>query len=68
MLGRVGFWAVVFFFFNILVKLLCLVAKSYVFCHPMDCSLPGSSVHGIFQASIVEGVAISSYSDKGDLM
>ena len=23
-------------------------------CHPMDCSLPGSSVHGIFQASIPE--------------
>ena len=20
-------------------------------CHPMDCSLPGSSVHGIFQAN-----------------
>ena len=26
---------------------------------PMDCSLPGSSVHGIFQASILEWVAIS---------
>ena len=25
----------------------------------MDCSLPGSSVHGIFQARILEGVAIS---------
>ena len=25
----------------------------------MDCSLPGSSVHGILQAGIVEGVAIS---------
>ena len=28
-------------------------------CDPMDCSLPGSSVHGIFQARIVEWVAIS---------
>ena len=28
-------------------------------CDPMDCSLPGSSVHGIFQASILEWVAIS---------
>ena len=28
-------------------------------CHPMDCSLPGSSVHGIFQARILEWVAIS---------
>ena len=27
-------------------------------CNPMDCSLPGSSVHGIFQASILEWVAI----------
>ena len=26
---------------------------------PMDCSLPGSSVHGISQARILEGVAIS---------
>ena len=26
---------------------------------PMDCSLPGSSVHGIFQAIILEWVAIS---------
>ena len=27
---------------------------------PMDCSLPGSSVHGIYQARILEWVAISS--------
>ena len=26
---------------------------------PADCSLPGSSAHGIFQARILEGVAIS---------
>ena len=25
----------------------------------MDCSLPGSSVHGIFQASVLEWVAIA---------
>ena len=24
------------------------------FCDPMDCSLPGSSVHGIFQARVLE--------------
>ena len=29
-------------------------------CDPMDCSLPGSSVHGIFQARTLEWVAISS--------
>ena len=29
------------------------------FVTPMDCSLPGSSVHGIFQPRILEWVAIS---------
>ena len=28
-------------------------------CNPMDCSPPGSSVHGIFQARVLEWVAIS---------
>ena len=28
-------------------------------CDPMDCSLPGFSVHGIFQARILEWVAMS---------
>ena len=28
-------------------------------CNPMDCSLPGSTIHGIFQARILEWVAIS---------
>ena len=28
-------------------------------CNPMDCSPPSSSIHGIFQARIVEWVAIS---------
>ena len=28
-------------------------------CDPMDCSLPGSSVHGIFQAVVLEWIAIS---------
>ena len=28
-------------------------------CNPMDCSLPGASVHGIFQVRILEWVAIS---------
>ena len=32
-------------------------------CDPMDCSLPDSSVHGIFQASILEWVAIA-FSNK----
>ena len=32
--------------------------SSPTLCDPMDCSLPGSSVHGIFQARILEWVAI----------
>ena len=32
-------------------------------CDPMDCSLPGSSVLGIFQARILEWVAIPSPGD-----
>ena len=28
-------------------------------CDPMDCSLPGSSVHGIFQTRVLEWVAIA---------
>ena len=33
-------------------------------CDPMDCSLPGSSVHGIVQARILEWVAISFSKSK----
>ena len=32
---------------------------------PMDCSLPGSSVHGIFQAGVLEWVAIVFSEKKG---
>ena len=36
------------------------VAQSYpTLSDPMDCSLPGSSVYGIFQARVLEWVAIS---------
>ena len=33
---------------------------------PMDCSLPGSSVHGILQARILERIAISFSGDLPD--
>ena len=33
--------------------------SSPTLCHPMDCSLSGSSVHGIFQARVLEWIAIS---------
>ena len=41
----------------------CMHAKSLqscpTLCDPMDCSLPGSSVHGIFQARVLEWIAIA---------
>ena len=36
-------------------------------CDPMDCSPPGSSVPGIFQAGILEWVAISYYRGSSPL-
>ena len=36
-----------------------LLSHVHLFCDPMDCSPPGSSVHGISQARIPEWVAIS---------
>ena len=42
-------------------SLSCVCVQSCLtLCNPMDCSPPGSSVHGIFQARILEWVAISS--------
>ena len=41
--------------------LVCLHAQSCLtLCDPMDCSPPGCSLHGIFQARTLEWVAISS--------
>ena len=39
---------------------MCVYAQSCLTpCNPMDCSLPGCSVHGILQVRILEWVAIS---------
>ena len=44
-----------------LVVCCCLVCISCpTLCNPMDSSLPGSSVHGLFQARILQQVAMSS--------
>ena len=57
----------VLFFFHIIKKLvllfhvehMCVCVQSHLtLYYPMDCSLPGSSVCGIFQARILEWVAI----------
>ena len=36
-----------------------IVQSCLTLCDPMNCSLPGSSVHGIFQGRVLEWVAIS---------
>ena len=42
------------------MKVKMLVAQSCLtLCDPMDCSVPGSSVHGILQARVLEQVANS---------
>ena len=47
-------------FIILIWRLHVLVVQSCpTLCDPMDCSLPGSSVHGIFQARILEWIAIS---------
>ena len=42
---------------------ICMCAKSLqscpALCNPVECSLPGSSVHGILQAKTLEWIAIS---------
>ena len=44
-----------------------LVAQACLtLCDPMDCSLPGSSVHGILQARILERVAFPPPGDLPD--
>ena len=41
--------------------MLCLVAQSCpILCSPVDCSHPGSTVHGILQERILEWVAMPS--------
>ena len=45
--------------FNIII--ICVHIQSCpTLCDPMDCSLPGSSVHGVPQANIIELVSMSS--------
>ena len=48
------------------VKLKSL-GRVWLFSDPMDCSPPGSSVHGIFQARVLEWGAIAFSGNAGDL-
>ena len=58
-------WPLVFLFLTE-IRRLSLAFYLYIvpslcptLCNPMDCSLPGSTIHGILQARILEWVAIS---------
>ena len=53
------------------LKYMCVCAKALqlclTLCDPLDCSLPGSSVHGILQARRLEWAATSSLGDLAPL-
>ena len=57
---EMGIWGKVSYLLHICAKLLqsCLTL-----CDPMDCSLPGFSIHGIIQARILEWFAMPSSRD-----
>ena len=44
---------------SVWVVVVLSLGRVQLFCDSMDCSLPGSSLHGISQARIVAKVAIS---------
>ena len=55
-----GHFSLVFHFKQSFMDCCCFTAKlCLTLCKPMDCSPPGSSVHGALQARILEWVAIS---------
>ena len=48
--------------FQLTMKVKVLIALSCpTLCGPMDCELPGSSVHGVLQARLLGWVGIPSY-------
>ena len=51
----------VFFWFFFYYNGVCVLSCVWLLCNAMDCSPPGSSVHGIFQIRILECIAISFY-------
>ena len=50
-------------FLSIEVKWIEVIQSCLTLCDPMDCSLSGSSVHGIFQARVLEWIAVSFSGD-----
>ena len=58
--GRLSGKALPHFFIPGLLLLVELLSHVWLFCDSMDCTPPGSFVHGIFQGRILGWVAISS--------
>ena len=56
-------WITLYKFYHISVG----AQSCLTLCDPMECSPPGSSVHGIFQARILEWVAISFSSSSSQI-
>ena len=60
-----------FMYFGALLLGMCCWAKLLqlylTLCDPMDCSLPGSSVHGILQARILAWVAMPAFRESSRL-
>ena len=57
-----------FTLYDNLSAVLCLVTQwCPTLCDPIDCSLPSSSIHGIFQARILEWVSISFFRGSSQL-
>ena len=54
-------------FWNAAAAAAKLLQSCPTLCDPMDCSLPGSSVYGIFQARVLEwtAIAFSAWDAKG---
>ena len=44
---------------TLMAKVKTSLSRVRLFCDPMDCNPPGSSIHGIFQARVLEWVAIA---------
>ena len=51
-------WLTIFYVFIILFVYMLVAQLCLTLCDPKDCSPPGSSVHGILQARMLEWVAI----------
>ena len=49
------------------VKKVKVTQSCLTLCDPMDCSLPGSSIYGIFQARVLEWGAIALGRCKSEL-